>query len=110
MLDQQKEEVQKIILREISDGLKNGKLTADETTKIASFVNEKVRLINDRNELLVFLKDLADRWPIFNNIYQVEKGKEEQKEDVQAVIRAEELIKEGRLDEAIMVAKKATGE
>lgn len=110
MLDQQKEQVQGKILQEISDDLKKGELSSDETTKIAGFVQEKIKLVNDRNELLAFLKELSDKWPIFNNIYQVEKGEEEQKKDVQAAEKAKELIKEGKLDEAISVAKNAIGE
>lgn len=107
MTDEEKEKIHGLILDAIEDALEEKKIEEQEVQKIATFVTENIKSIGSHEALVKFLLDLSSRWPVFQNIYQVEQGKEKEEETQAIVDKAVELTKEGKIEEAINVARSA---
>ena len=110
MTNQEKEDIEKKILEEISNALEKGELKADDSAAIANFILEKLDGVSSSTELVNFLQELSQKWPVFNNLLEIEKGKQEQKDDQVAVGQVEDLARKGKIDEALSVAKSAIEE
>lgn len=108
MTDEEKEKIHGLILDAIEDALEEKKIEEQEVQKIASFVTENIKSVNTHELLVKFLLDLSSRWPVFQNIYQVEQGKVREEETQAIVDKAVELTKEGKIEEAIDIAKSAS--
>lgn len=108
-LQNHKEEVQRKIVESIISGLENNLLTKEELPVTADFVLERMDKIASHEELINFVSELSSRWTVFANIAKLEQGEvKEQKEDkiTQEVLQ---LAKSGQIDEAVDLAKTATG-
>ncbi len=51
------------------------------------------------------LKDLCSRWSGFEPLYREQIGEEQEKKDEVVIEKAENLIKNGNIDEAIQIMK-----
>ena len=91
-------------LREYGDG----KISRDELKNIADFTVEEMKKVNNRLDLINFLKILAGKWPIFSNIAIIEEGSYKQEVEKGVYSQVLELAKHGKIDEAINLSKSMT--
>lgn len=101
------------VLKEIADliiaGLKDGTILEDDLFPIANFVLEKIDTLATEEQMVVFLSELVQKWPVFLKIHAHEKGKVlEQTENI-AAQNVMDLAKEGKIDQAVDLAKSVTG-
>ncbi len=104
----QKEQLEEEILKAIASGLEQEKITVLQSSEIAKHVLTGIDSISTDQEVVDFLAELNSKWSIFNNLLVTEKGEIESEEDKQVVGEAMELVKEGRIEEALAMAKSAT--
>lgn len=100
------------VLKEIADliivGLKDGSILENDLFPIADFTLQKIDTLATEEQMVIFLSELAQKWPVFSKIHTYEKGKVlEQTENI-AAQNVMDLAKEGKIDEAVDLAKSAT--
>lgn len=87
-----------------------GKITEEQASEIANFVLDNIDKTENSGQVMDFLENLIVKWPIFDHILTAELSQiTDRKEDV-AIEKAEDLIKENKIDEALNVVKTATEE
>lgn len=103
-----KNEMEKKIVECMILALENNNLQDSELPQIADLILDNIDNIKTHTELINLLGELSSRWPIFKNIELLEKGEvKEQKENV-VVQDVLELARNGKIDDAITLAKSAT--
>lgn len=103
-----KNEIEKKIVEAIVTGLESNKILENQLSEIADFVLERIDALKTHEELVVFLSDLAARWPIFENIALTEKGEAKDKAEDRIASEALKLAQSGKIDDAIDLAKTMT--
>ena len=63
--DEHKEHVHRKVLEAIVAGLRNNHIVEDHLSEIAEYVLQGTRNISTHEELVAFLKDISQKWPIF---------------------------------------------
>ncbi|OGH12388.1 MAG: hypothetical protein A2857_01485 [Candidatus Levybacteria bacterium RIFCSPHIGHO2_01_FULL_36_15] len=101
-------EVEKAIVELIAASIENGSLGESDLPVIADFVLTKIDVLQTQEELVSFLSELSLKWPVFSNVQTLEQGKITQKAEDQALNSALDLAKEGKIDEAVDLARTAT--
>lgn len=102
------DKIQVDILEDIASGLEQGILKEEELPSIADFVLSKIDNIKNHYELDTFLTGLSSKWPIFSNINKIQQGEvreAEDKEETQGILT---LLKHGKIEQALNLAKHAT--
>src|SRR3990167_10477094 len=95
---QHRKEIEEKIMEAIITALENNRLKQDELPLIASYVLERIDKINNHEELIVFLRDLSDKWAIFDNLEEIEKGEVKEENDEDVVEGMLQLAKSGKID------------
>ena len=103
--DQHKAQVEAQIVEIVAASLENNVLGQEELPVIATFVLDKIDTIKTQDELAVFLAELSGKYPIFKNIAIVEKGILNHEKENVVVKDMLNLAKNGKIDEAIQLAK-----
>lgn len=105
---QHKREIEGKIIDVITHSLEQGKLAEDDLPKIADFVLGRVDALKDHEELVAFFYELSKKWPIFDNLEDLERG--EVKEVIEDKVEEQvlTLAKNGKIEEAIKLAKSLT--
>lgn len=107
-LNQEVESVKKELLELILIHLKENKLELPKARKLAGdFL--KVLPVRDQQDLLLKLKNLGQGYAEARQIYVQELGKINEEARHKALSEMHELIKTGKIEEAIAVAKGAAG-
>jgi len=96
---------QKKIVHIMANQLEMGKVTEADLSEIAEYVLAQTDEIDSYDHLVLFLKNLSNKWPIFHDLYILEEEKLKNAGEEQKVVKALELMKEGRIDEAIQETK-----
>lgn len=105
---EQKNKIEGEIVDVIISKMENNNLTEEDASLIADFVLSKIDAIKSNDETMLFLKELSTKWPFFENIAIIEGGEiKDKKEDVvaQEVLK---LTKNGKINDAISLAKTMT--
>lgn len=105
---EQKEKIEGDIVETMSNALDAKTIQEEELTIIATYVLQKIDAIKNEEELAAFLKELSEKWPIFNQLYQVHSAVAHKEEEQQAVKNIENLMESGNIDGALAAAKSAT--
>lgn len=106
---ERRDAIEKEIAELIIKGLKEGSLKEEDLSPIAKFVLEKIDTLATEEQMVTFLSELSQKWSVFSNIHNIEKGKVmDQTEDL-AAQNVLDLAKEGKIDEAVDLAKSVTG-
>jgi hypothetical protein len=100
--------IQKKIVHIMANQLEQGKVTEAEMSEIAEFVLERSDGLTEMDQLILLLKHLSERWPMFHDLYIIEAGRIKEAEAEQKINDALNLTREGKIDEALQVAKDAT--
>ncbi len=103
-----KQELEKAIVDVCIGALENQRMSDEQMGEVSSFVLSQIDLIKTQDEILVFLENLSERWGIFKNLLDIEKGEGEVAKEKNAISSVEKYIKQGKIEEALKVAKKAT--
>ncbi len=102
------EKVDRRLLESLITAIEADKINDEELPVLANFVLEKIDSTKNHEQLIKGLEELSAKWPIFDNIEELERGEvQEAKEDKveQDVLN---LAKNGRVEEAISLAKTMT--
>lgn len=105
-----KEEVAKGILDTLIASLENKNINTDELPKIGKFFSESMEVIEGEQELDEFYAELAREWPIFSNLKTITAGTAKEKVEDEIASGVMELVKHGKINEALSLAKKGTEE
>lgn len=104
-----KDEIERRILLKVADGLEENKLTESELPSIADFVLANIDHATDHDKMIKFLDDLSSRWPVFENIEQMERGEVLEANEVKVEQEVFRLAKAGQVEDAIKLAKNFIG-
>ena len=98
----------------IGDSLSQLAITQEQAEEIGAYVLENIDKAKTNSELLEFVTNLSVKWPIFNSILTsndqappVTPIQSQQNTTSEMVQKAEDLIKENKIDEALQVTKEA---
>lgn len=108
-MDERKAQIENMIVDAILLGIEKKLATEEDLPKIADYVLRYIEPITTEQDLLRFLDDLSLRWPIFENVRQIEKGTMRQFLERQMAQQALKLIQSGKFNEAVGVTSKITG-
>ena len=103
-----KTEVERKILEAEIDALENDQLSEAELPEIADFVLARIDQIHDHDQLVKFLDELSAKWSFFDNIEQLERGEVTEAKEDRVEQEVLELVKSGKVNEAINLAKTVT--
>ncbi len=103
-----KEDIERQTLEIIAKALENDELTEAELPEISKYILGRIDKIENSDQLVTFLKDLSEIWPIFKSILDIEKGKVRSSMEKKAISDISTLTHNGNIEEAITMAKSAT--
>lgn len=105
---EQKYEIEAQIVETVLQALDKNLLIADQLQEIADYSLEGMKKVTNEHELLNFLSGLSLKWKVFEGIAVLQKGKMVKKEEKEVADGVLMLIKEGKIDDALSLAKSAT--
>ncbi len=108
-MDEKKTQIENMIVDAILMGLEKKQVTEADLPKIADYVLKNIEPIASEDQLFAFLDELSLRWPIFENIRQVERGIINQFLEKQLAQQALKLIQSGKFTAATATSAQATG-
>ncbi|MCL5433148.1 MAG: hypothetical protein M1524_03510 [Patescibacteria group bacterium] len=106
--DEQKNEIEKRIVETAIDGIERNVLAEDQLALISSFVLEKIDNIKNTDELIFFLKELTSKWEIFSQIQSFIERQGNIQQEAKVAEDVSRLANDGKIDEAISLAKATT--
>lgn len=106
---EKKKTVEKMIVDSMIDAVGAGIVPEEELTSISDFVLTRIDAIKNEDELVIFLVELSQKWSFFLPIERFIEGEAKEAEDKKSVDKAENLIKDGQIDQALQVLKAAEG-
>lgn len=107
-IQQHKEQIEKQIVDTGIDRYGDGTISKEELGLIADFAVVGMNMIKTQGDLSNFLTSLVSRWPIFQNIATIEEAHVKEAADSQVYSGALALAKDGKIENAIRLAKTAT--
>lgn len=96
------------LTRKLAQALQEQEITQEEFSAAASYILDNIDMAKDNIQLVEFLTNLAQKWPIFSDVLTIERGEIKEEKEDEVVEKTEALIKENKLDEALAVAENAT--
>lgn len=98
-------EVERRILGIMASALESSQMTEVESGEVARFILDRLDTVETHQELVAFLADLAQRWPIFTEIGNTEMAKaiEAKKGDVTTQMTS--YLRSGDIDAALDAVK-----
>ena len=105
--EEHKKEVERRIMETIISSLEKSELTESQYQEISAFILEKIDSVKTHHDLMVFLRDLTAKWSVFSFVLTLENGEVKNIKENTAAEKAEELVKNGNIEEAIQAAKDA---
>lgn len=95
------------VSKRLEEGIKNGAITEEEASKIATFILENIDKTKNTLEIVNFLEVLSQRWPVFQQVLTIEQGEIVAHNDERAAEQATELLKRNNIDAALKVVDAA---
>lgn len=105
--DSYREKIGERITLTLADALEEGAITGEEASKVAEYVLENIDKAKTSGEILDFLTDLANKWPVFGQLLTIELGQATAQKEDAALKKTEELLKENKIDEALETVEEA---
>ncbi len=99
------EDVRKKILLKMADALDAKQLQESQLSEIAGFVLRGTESLTTEEQLLSFLQQLSEKWPVFADLYTVESGQKIEEHHQAVVENALQLTKDGQIDQALQMVK-----
>lgn len=107
LTEEHKREVEKKLVETIIDSLKKNLISVADKDAVSAFILAKMPSVKTHEELITFLRELSSKWAIFSPLLVTESGEVKDKNEEKAVDKVETLTQEGKIDEAINMAKTA---
>ena len=92
------------LTRKLIDALREKKITQEELSIISSYILDNIDKPKTNSELLDFLEDLSQKWPIFKDNLEVEEAEINEENKAQKVDQVEDLIEQNKIEDAIKLA------
>ncbi|MCL5970765.1 MAG: hypothetical protein M1450_04690 [Patescibacteria group bacterium] len=105
--EEHRREVERKIVGTIITGLEQNTLPNSEFEKVASFILDKMKNVKTHEELVLFLRDLSSKWSIFTSLLVIESGELKEEMEEKAADKVLSLAKEGKVEDALSLAKQA---
>ncbi len=103
-----KNEIAKTILDVLIKLLEKNKITDEQGREMARVATEEIYRAKNDFDLPKIYSALSRKWPIFKLDEIIELGRLDKKEEAEVAKGVEELIKVGKLDRALMLARTET--
>lgn len=103
-----KDEVAKVILDVLIKLLEKKKITDEQGREMAKVATEEIYKAKNDFDLPKIYSVLSQKWPIFKSNEIIELGNVDKKEETEVAKGVEELIRAGKLDRALMLARTET--
>lgn len=100
--------VEERIMDTVIKALDAGQITMGQYNEMADYIPKKADEIKTHHELLVFLRELSEKWSIFTFVLTLENGQVKKIEENRAIEKVEQLTQMGDINQALEEAKKAT--
>jgi hypothetical protein len=108
IIQEKKDQIESHIVDIIADAIEQEKITETDLPLISNFVLEKIDTIVSKDQLLLFLTELASNWEIFRTLEVTQRGEIQKKKEEEAVQNISQLVQDGNINDAIQIAKAAT--
>lgn len=105
---QQRKAIERRIVERIIFCLENGGLKDTDVPAVSDFALAEIKKVVKHQDLINFLAKLSSKWPIFDQLVAIEKGKLDENVEDEVFEGVLLLSKNGKLDEAIKLAKSVT--
>lgn len=99
--------LERIVDRTIIE-LEQKNIEVSDLPKIGDFVLSNISEVKDHSQLLVHLEELVQQWPGFVSILNMEKAEIEQSKEDGVAEKVLRLSKEGKIEEALALARTIT--
>lgn len=106
--EEHKKQIERKIAEVMITALEDGKVGEADLPTIATFVLEKIDKAQNHDELIKSLDELSAKWPVFENLEQIERGEVSEASEDTVEKGVLKLAKSGQVEEAINLAKTVT--
>lgn len=86
------DEVGKQLTLQIAQALKNGDLPMDDLPEVSAMILDQIDLQTNHDQLISFLEKLQTRWPFFETLLMIERGKAAERQTDKKIEEMRELI------------------
>lgn len=107
LADKHRKEVERRLVETIIDSLEKNLISVADKNSMSAFILAKMPSVTTQEGLITFLRELSSKWTIFSLLLVTESGEVKAKTEDQAVNKVEALAQEGKIDEALNMAKTA---
>lgn len=105
-----REKMEDAVVDVMLNRLEKGDITEDDMSVISAYVLDHVDAVVDNNSAVAFLEALSQKWEIFASLLKLEKAEMQGKVEDEVADGVLLLLQHGKLDNAIRLAKSATGQ
>ena len=102
-----KAQIEKRIVELMIVGLQNDLLSEQDPSDISRYVLDRIDEVKNQHQLILFLKELTDKWDVFKPILFHEEGTMQDKINDEVADGIELLVSHGKLDRALALVKRA---
>jgi hypothetical protein len=106
-LQTKRKELEERIVQIILDEIEKNTLTIDQAKEITGFWLSRISTLTTEESLTNFVDELAAKWPIFNTLVMIEQNKIRRGEEEKVAENVVSLVRDGKIEEAVSLAKSA---
>src|SRR5579859_49074 len=106
--EEHKKEIEKRIVERVIAELKADRFNVQDLPPIGRFVLDKIDTVTEHATLLIYPEAFTQRWPCFKSIEMLEIGEVERTKEHDTAEKVLLLSKEGKIEEALALAKTMT--
>ena len=98
------------LTRKLAQAVKGGQIAPEELPNISSYILTNIDKAKTNSELLTFLEDIVNKWPIFSETLTVEQINKAEDNKSEKIEQISGLIDANKIDEALRVATDANSQ
>lgn len=103
-----KDKIERKILEILANALDAGQIENDDAPNVARFVLDRIDKVTNQKDLVAFLGDLSEKWPVFSTLKDQVEGETQDSVDDEVADGVEILIQHGKLEKALALVKSIT--
>lgn len=97
--------IEQQIVDTVTEHLEKNKISTEDARQMSVFVLDHIDTITSHPQLIQFLRQMAQKWPIFGPVYEIERGFQQRAHESKAAKAMANLLRLGRVKNAISMAK-----
>lgn len=97
--------IERRILEILANALESSQITEAESTSVARYILDHLDNVQSHPELVQFLSELAQKWPIFTEVGNTEMARAIEANKSTVTSNMETLIRQGNIQAALDAAK-----